>query len=104
MQQDEVLDSRYRLIERLGTGGMSVVWKAQDQLLNRPVAIKVLAGLEATEPAARLRIRAEAQAAAQLCPSGSRTVRCHPGPPCGSAPRSPAHSPPHTSVASSTAT
>jgi serine/threonine protein kinase len=66
MQQDEVLDSRYRLIERLGTGGMSVVWKAQDQLLNRPVAIKVLAGLEATEPAARLRIRAEAQAAAQL--------------------------------------
>ena len=43
MQQDEVIDSRYRLIERLGTGGMSVVWKAHDQLLNRPVAIKVLA-------------------------------------------------------------
>jgi serine/threonine protein kinase len=66
MHQDEVLDRRYRLTERLGTGGMSVVWKAHDQLLNRSVAIKVLAGLEATEPAARLRIRAEAQAAAQL--------------------------------------
>jgi len=66
MQKEQVLDGRYRLTEHLGVGGTSVVWKAHDELLDRSVAVKVLAGPQATNPAARQRIRAEARAAAQL--------------------------------------
>jgi eukaryotic-like serine/threonine-protein kinase len=63
---DEVglLAGRYRLVERLGQGGMSIVWRAFDEVLTRRVAVKVLAG--AHDPPARERIRAEAQAAARL--------------------------------------
>ncbi|MGN9810554.1 serine/threonine-protein kinase [Micromonospora sp. BQ11] len=63
MQRDQLLAGRYRLDERLGRGGMSVVWRAHDEVLERDVAVKVLV---ATEPAARWRIQAEAKAAARL--------------------------------------
>ncbi len=66
MQVSQVLDGRYRLEDRLGAGGMSVVWRAHDQVLNRPVAVKVLDGPQAATPQARQRIRAEAQAAAGI--------------------------------------
>jgi hypothetical protein len=66
MQQEQILGSRYRLTEQLGVGGMSVVWKAHDELLNRHVAVKVLDHSHTASPAARRRVQAEAQAAAQL--------------------------------------
>ena len=38
---NKVLAGRYELFERIGEGGMSVVYKAKDKLLNRFVAIKI---------------------------------------------------------------
>jgi serine/threonine protein kinase len=40
-ESDQAL-SHYRLIEKIDSGGMGVVWKAQDMVLSRTVAIKVL--------------------------------------------------------------
>ncbi|MEU7868070.1 protein kinase [Dactylosporangium sp. NPDC049140] len=57
---------RYRLIEPLGTGGMSVVWRAFDEILERPVAVKLLAPKLLDDPDSRRRIQAEARAAALL--------------------------------------
>jgi eukaryotic-like serine/threonine-protein kinase len=61
-----VLAGRYRLDSRLGGGGMSVVWRAYDEVLGRPVAVKVVAPGHADEPMARDRIRIEAQAAKRI--------------------------------------
>ncbi len=58
--------SHYRLVERLGEGGMGVVWKAVDTRLNRTVAIKILPAALAADPERRLRFQREAQAAAAL--------------------------------------
>src|SRR5262245_13750976 len=61
-----VLAGRYRLVERLGEGGMSVVWRARDEVLARDVAVKLLSTRYLTDWTSRQRIRAEAQAAAKL--------------------------------------
>ena len=60
------LAGRYRLVERLGAGGMSVVWRGFDEVLGRQVAVKVLPPSSSADPAFRRRLRQEAQAAARL--------------------------------------
>ena len=61
-----VFNDRYELHRRLGRGGMAEVFLARDQLLDRPVAVKVLFPEFATDPAFVERFRREAQAAANL--------------------------------------
>ncbi|MEV0896480.1 serine/threonine-protein kinase [Actinoplanes sp. NPDC049802] len=61
------LAGRYRLIEKLGSGGMSVVWRGYDEILGRDVAVKVLEPRLAEDRTFRDRLRQEATAAARLC-------------------------------------
>jgi serine/threonine protein kinase len=56
----------YRIDQRIGRGGMGVVFKAFDSALLRPVAIKVLMPRLAVSPLARVRFAREAQAAAAI--------------------------------------
>ena len=60
------LGQRYVLRERIATGGMSEVWRAEDTLLDRPVAVKVLAAELAGDPARRAAVHSEARATAKL--------------------------------------
>jgi serine/threonine protein kinase len=63
---DEILGSRYRLGDILGAGGMGVVWRAYDEVLDRQVAVKLLAPQYARDADSRRRTLAEARAAARL--------------------------------------
>ena len=56
----------YRLIARIGAGGMGEVWKGEDTRLGRTVAIKVLPPSVAADHEATARLRREARTAAQL--------------------------------------
>src|SRR5689334_25249282 len=63
---DSVFDGRYRIIRRLGTGGMANVYLAEDQELGRRVAIKILDNRHAADDSFIERFRREAKNAAGL--------------------------------------
>ena len=62
----KMLDNRYEILEKIGSGGMATVFKAKDKVLNRFVAIKVLRDEFTTDSEFIKRFKSEAQAAASL--------------------------------------
>ncbi len=66
MEEIRLLNNRYQLLEQLGKGGMAVVYRARDTMLERDVAIKVLRESYSRDPAFLERFRQEAKAAANL--------------------------------------
>ena len=63
---DEVLGGRYRLAARIAGGGMGEVWRAEDTVLGREVAIKILRREYVDDPTFLVRFRNEARHAAGL--------------------------------------
>ncbi|WP_277282349.1 Stk1 family PASTA domain-containing Ser/Thr kinase [Veillonella caviae] len=61
-----VLDNRYRIIDKIGVGGMADVYRGEDTLLGRPVAIKILHANFANDDEFVSRFKREAQAAGKL--------------------------------------
>ena len=61
-----LLGGRYRLIREIARGGMGTVWEAEDTLLDRHVAVKLLHAQFADDPEFLERFRREARAAARL--------------------------------------
>jgi hypothetical protein len=62
----QLIAGRYRLRSPIATGGMATVWHATDEILTRPVAVKILHARLAADPEFVARFRREAVAAARL--------------------------------------
>lgn len=66
MNEPTLLNDRYQIEGRLGSGGMAVVYRARDLMLERTVAVKILREDYSSDPAFRQRFHQEAKAAANL--------------------------------------
>ena len=66
MEESRLLNNRYLILEQLGKGGMAIVYRARDTMLERSVAVKVLRESYSRDPAFLDRFRQEAKAAANL--------------------------------------
>jgi eukaryotic-like serine/threonine-protein kinase len=71
---DYLLAGRYRLTDRIAAGGMGEVWRGEDVLLNRAVAVKLLPTGRASDGSFLARFRAEARYAASLSHPGIARV------------------------------
>jgi serine/threonine-protein kinase len=60
------LPERYRVVRHVANGGMASVWAAEDSILGRQVAVKVLASHIAADPDSRVRFEREARMAARV--------------------------------------
>ena len=76
LARDTLLGDRYRLSRRIAVGGMGEVWQAEDGVLHRTVAVKVLKSELTSDPASTFleRFRAEARTTAALSHPGIANV------------------------------
>ena len=65
-EQSVALPPRYRVVRHIASGGMASVWAAEDELLGRLVAVKVLSPALSSDERAQRRFKREARAAARL--------------------------------------
>ena len=71
----QMLDDRYEILEVIGSGGMSVVYKAMCHKLHRYVAVKILRDEMAEDAELKNRFKAEAHAVAETPPRTERFSR-----------------------------